>query len=353
MVISDHRLDHPSDRRQQRVWDYVSRCPLRSLWNLEGVPLKVVAARTWRALLADNLLGRAAELGFFFLFALFPTLFSASSILGLAARSASSIYEKLLGYMAYVVPTSALGAVMTTFEETTAHSTPGKLTFGLIAAVWSASVGVSAIQDSLNTVYKVRDPRSYIRARISAIGLTVVLSALATLTLASMLGGDLAAAAAHARIASHWTAALVALLARSAAWVTATALLALCFAVIYYWAPGVKTRRWRWLTQGGAVGVFGWLLASLALRLYLHFFNFYSVTYGSLGAVIILLMWFYLTGFMMLLGAEINGEIEATAVEMRLTGKTPSAETPASVPDVSEMPPLAGQQASSVPMPHR
>lgn len=352
MVLSDHRLDHPSDTRQQRVWDYVSRCPLASLWNLEGVPMKVVAARTWRALLADNLLGRAAELGFFFLFALFPTLFSASSILGLAARSASSIYEMLLGYMAYVVPTSALAAVMTTFEETTAHSTPGKLTFGLIASVWSASIGVSAIQDSLNTVYKIRDPRSYIRARISAIGLTVVLTALATLTLASMLGGDLAASLAHARIGSHWTAALVGMLSRFAAWVAATALLALCFAVIYYWAPGVRKRRWRWLTPGGAVGVFGWLIASLALRLYLHFFNFYSLTYGSLGAVIILLMWFYLTGFMMLLGAEINGEIEATATEMRATGRTPSAETPPSIPDVSETP-LAGQPLSSVPMPRR
>jgi membrane protein len=97
----------------------------------------------------------------------------------------------------------------------------------------------------------------------------------------------------------------------------------------------------------------GWLIASLALRLYLHFFNFYSVTYGSLGAVIILLMWFYLTGFMLLLGAEINGEIEATAAEMRLTGKTPSAETPASIPDVSETLPLAGRPLSSGPMPHR
>jgi membrane protein len=342
------------DTRQQRVWDYVSRSPLRSLWNLEGVPLKVVSARTWRALLADNLLGRAAELAFYFLFALFPTLFSASSILGLAAQSASSIYEKLLGYMAYVVPTSALGEVIKTFQETTAHSTPGKLTFGLIAAVWSASVGVSAIQDALNTVYKVRDPRSYIRARLSAIGLTLVLTVLATLTLAAMLGGDLAAAAAYARLGSHWIAMLIAFVARFAAWITATALLALCFAVTYYWAPGVRKRRWRWLTPGGAVGVFGWLIASLGFRLYLHYFNFYSLTYGSLGAVIILLMWFYLTGFMLLLGAEINGVVEATAAEMKLTGKTPSAETPPCLPDVSEtQPPAAAQSSSSEPTPHK
>jgi membrane protein len=164
-----------------------------------------------------------------------------------------------------------------------------------------------------------------------------------------MLGGDLAAGAAHARIGSYWTAALLAHVARVTAWVTATALLALCFAVIYYWAPGVKKRRWRWLTPGGALGVFGWLIASLGLRLYLHFFNFYSLTYGSLGAVIILLMWFYLTGFMLLLGAEINGEIEATATEMTVTGRAPSAETPPSIPDVIEVPPIAGQPLSSGP----
>ena len=132
---SDHRLVHPADVREQRVWDYVSQSPLRSLWNLQGVPVKVVAARTWRAMLADNLLGRAAELGFFFLFALFPTLLSASSILGLAARSASTIYMRLLEYLALVVPTAALGMVLTTFEETTAHATTGKLTFSMIAAV--------------------------------------------------------------------------------------------------------------------------------------------------------------------------------------------------------------------------
>lgn len=348
---SDHRLDHPSDVRQQRIWDYVSRSPLRSLWNLQGVPIKVVAKRTWRALLADNILGRAAELGFYFLFALFPTLFSASSILGLAARSASTIYAKLLAYLALVVPTTALGAVLTTFEETTSHATSGKLTFGLIASVWSASVGVSAIQDALNTVYKVRDPRSYIHARMSAIAITIVLSLLATLTLAAMLGGDALALFANVSIRNIYIAWVAAWTARATAWIVATALLALCFAVIYYWAPGMTKRCWRWLTPGGAVGILGWLLTSLLLRAYLHFFNFYSLTYGSLGAVIILLMWFYITGFMLLLGAEINSEIEAAAAEKKLSGKTPSPDTPARAPDVSGAQPPAALPSSSVPMP--
>ena len=89
-------------------------------------------------------------------------------------------------------------------------------------------------------------------------------------------------------------------------------------------APNVRKHCWRWLSPGGAVGIIFWLLASLGLRLYLHFFNVYSFTYGSLGAVIILLMWFYITGFMILLGAEINSEIEAAAAEIRLTTTFPT-----------------------------
>jgi membrane protein len=80
----------------------------------------------------------------------------------------------------------------------------------------------------------------------------------------------------------------------------------------------VKRSHWHWLTPGAAIGIVGWLITSIGLRLYVHFFNNYSVTYGSLGAVIILLTWFYLTGLMLLLGAEINSEIEAAAAAKRL-----------------------------------
>jgi membrane protein len=319
---TDYTLGKPLNRRQQRIWDIVSRFPLRSLWNLQGISLHVVAQRTWRSLLTDNIFGHAAELGFYFLFALFPTLFSASSILGLAARSANRIYENLLHYLALVIPTAALGTVLETFNETTAASTSGKLTFGLIAAIWSASVGISAIQDTLNIVYKVQVTRSYFRARIYAIGLTIILTIIVTLVLACMLGGDFFAALAYHRIYHHFLATTTAVAARLLGWTLATALLALSFAVIYYWAPDVKTRCWHWLTPGGAIGILGWLLASLGLRVYLHFFNSFSVTYGSLGAVIILLTWFYITGLMLLIGAEINSEIEAAAAEKRLAGPT-------------------------------
>jgi membrane protein len=280
----------------------------------------IVAKRTWASILTDRLFGRAAELGFYFLFALFPTLFSASSILGLAARSSDQFYDKLLNYLALVIPTSALGTILETFNETTAAATPGKVTFGLIAAIWSASVGISAIQDTLNVVYKVQDTRSFLRARIYAIGLTIILTVVVTLILIAMLGGDLVAAVANHRIYNHFLTIAAAFSAKLIGGTIATALLALSFAVIYYWAPDVKARCWHWLTPGGTIGILGWLLASFGLRIYLHFFNSYSVTYGSLGAVIILLTWFYITGLMLLVGAEINSEIEAAAAQKRLAG---------------------------------
>ena len=226
--------------------------------------MRVVAARTWKALMCDRVFGHAAELGFYFLFALFPTLLCAGSILGLAARSAYQFYDKLLDYLAVVIPTAAaLGTVLSTFNETTAAATTGKVTFGLISAIWSASVGISAIQDTL----RIENSRSYIVARIQAIGLTILLTFVVTLGLASMLGGDY-----FARLVKLRTPELLLRIAatasiRLASWTVASALLALMFAVLYYWAPDCKTRRWHWLTPGGVVGIIGWLLASLGLRL--------------------------------------------------------------------------------------
>jgi membrane protein len=290
---------------------------LHALWNLQGVSLALLARRTWKSVMADRLFGHAAELGFYFLFALFPTLFSASSILGLAARSAHQIYDRLLDYMALVIPTAALGTVLDTFNETTAAATSGKVTFGLIAAIWSASVGISAIQDTLNAVYKIEETRSYFEARIYAIGITIILTIIVSFGLAALLGGDFIAALVHQRQQDRLLAMTASVTARMIGWAIATFFLALTFAVVYYLAPDWKKRRWRWLTPGTLVGIVGWLLTSLGLRVYIHYFNSYAVIYGSLGAVIILLTWFYITGLMLLLGAEIDSEIETAAAEIR------------------------------------
>jgi membrane protein len=208
--------------------------------------------------------------------------------------------------------------VLETFNQTTVAATSGKLTFGLAAAIWSASVGFSAIQDSLNVVYNVKETRSYVAARLSAIGVTMILMVLVTLMLASLLGADFFARMASVHIYHHFFAAAVVIAVKALGWAFAIILLSLFFAVIYYFAPDVKASHWHWLTPGSAIGIVGWILASIGLRAYVHFFNNYTVAYGGLGAVIVLLTWFYLTGLMLLLGAEINSEIEAVAAAKRL-----------------------------------
>ncbi len=312
---------------QQHVWKHVSLQPLHSLWNLQGMPVSLLAKKTINAVLSDNLLGRAAELGYYFLFALFPTLVSASTILGLAARSAADIYIKLLQYLALVLPPSAYGIVLDTFNQTKAASSGGKLTFGLAAALWAASVGFGAIQDSLNTVYKVKETRPYWKVRGSAILMTVLLSFIVSILLASLMGGDFLALLARHHLVQAQMLFTAVLVARVLGWIVAVLLLALVFSVIYYWGPDVANKKWHWFTPGAAVGIVCWLISSTALRIYLHFFNSYSVTYGSLGAVIILLLWFYISGLMLLLGAEVNSEIEAYAAEQHLR-KQPSTASP-------------------------
>jgi membrane protein len=300
-----------------------SRSPLRSLWHLDGVPLRTLAVRTWKAIWADRLFGHAAELGFYFLFALFPTLFCAGSILGLAAQSAHAFYDRLLDYLALVIPSSALGAVLNTFNQTAAAASSGKVTFGSLAAVWSASVGISAIQDTLNVVYKIEDSRSYFMARIGAIALTILLTAIVSLGLASIFGGDLIGKLAFRYFPDRFLGSVTNIAVKIVGRLIALAFLVLTFALIYYWAPDWRERRWRWFTPGGTFGIIGWLLASVGLRIYLYYFNSFPLIYGSLGVVMILLTWFYITGLMLLVGAEINSEIEFAVVERRAESHAP------------------------------
>src|SRR3984885_3035083 len=253
---------------RRQVWRYLPRSPLKSLWNLQGIPARVIIKNTWNSMFADNLVGRAAELGFYFIFALFPTLLTACSVLGLAARSAVHFYESLLQYLSIVVPPSALGMVLEAFNQTTAAASSGKLTFGLVAALWSASVGFSAIQESLNVVYRVKESRPYWRARLSAIGITFIISIVITLILASLLVADLLARLARLHIYHHFLAATAAISLRTAGWLLATAFLSLLFALIYYFGPDVKVSQWHWLTPGSALGMLGWLAASAGLRLW-------------------------------------------------------------------------------------
>ena len=311
----DHTVGE-TDPLRQRIWDHVNRTPLHNLWDFQGVAPLVVAKRTFNGFNDDNLLSRAAELGYYFLFALFPTLLSLSAVFGLVLRS-GDVYLRLLDYLRLVVPPDAFKMVMETFRQTAVAASGGKLAFGLAAGLWSASVGFSAIQDTLNIVYKVKETRPYWKVKGAAILVTVLLAAILVLTLAALAVGTYLS---H-RLREHMQQGygLAAGIATHLIFdVISASFLILLFAVIYYFAPDVKNKIWRWVTPGAAVGIVGWFLASLALRLYLHYSNSYSLTYGSLGAVIILLTWFYITGLMLLIGAEVNSAIECSVAECKL-----------------------------------
>jgi membrane protein len=159
----------------------------------------------------------------------------------IAARSAVHIYETLLQYLAIVVPGPALANVLEIFNQTTAASTTGKLTFGLVAALWSASVGFSAIQGSLCVVYRVKDERPYWKARLSAIGITIILSIVVTLILVALLGADFFARLDWRQGIAHFVSFFLAVLVRVMAWLISASLLSLLFAVIYYFGPDGKS----------------------------------------------------------------------------------------------------------------
>ncbi len=306
---------HDVHRLEQSVWAHVQHTPIASMWDLQGVPLKEVAKRTWKGIDEDNLFGRASQLAYSFFSAIFPALIAMSALMGLFAQSSGKLYVELLGKIGQLIPPSAFALVTQTFQQTTSASTTGKVTFGLLFALFSASVGISAIQDTLNAVYKVKETRPFWKARLQAVGLTLLVAAIVIFALLTLFSGDyLGNHLQHLFRGSYTLSVLV----RISAWIFASLLMVLSFEVMYYFCPDVQNHMWRWFTPGGLIGLLGWVAGSLGLRVYLHYFNSYSVTYGSLGAVIILLLWFYLTGAMILLGGEVNSEVEHAVAEKQL-----------------------------------
>ncbi len=230
--------------------------------------------------MADELTGRSAQLAYYFFFSLFPGLIAASAIVGLVASSATTFSDRLLDNLASVIPPAAFQLVFDTFNETARASSGGKLALGIVVALWSASAGTLAIQDALYAMYRVKQPRPYWSASLHAIAFTVLITALFILALSVLLYGDIAAT--HIDLLGGVPPFAI-LLARVVAWPIAFVVIALVFALVYSMAPHSRRREWRWISPGAFIGILLWLAASSGLRIYLHFFNSFSATYGSLG----------------------------------------------------------------------
>jgi membrane protein len=285
---------------------------MSSLWKLGGLRWIELAKRTWREIQEDDVFGRAAQLSYYFLLALFPLLLFLTSVIGLVLGSGTGVRHQLFGYLSRVMPPSAFQLIDSTLWELSAASGAGKISFGILAALWAASNGMGAITESLNVAYDVKETRPWWKQRLVAVGLTVGLSLLIISALGLVVGGG---RIAEGLASAYGLGSVFVLTWKIVQWPIVFASMILAFALIYYFAPNVREQSWQWLTPGSALGVVIWLLVSLAFRLYLHFFNSYSKTYGSLGAVIILMLWLYFTGAAILTGGEVNAEIENAAAK--------------------------------------
>lgn len=277
----------------------------RSLFSLNGVSPAEIARRTWAEIRADDVFGRAAQLAYYFFLALFPFLIcviASLSVFGTADRGRAVLF----GFLARSLPGPAFQLISQTFDEIIRSGGPLKMSFGILASLWSASMGMSAVMDTLNAAYKVKETRSLLKQYSVAIGLTCGIGVLLVVSLMTAIFGDRIAAAVLPGyvIATAW---------EIAEWPLALALFLFAFATTYYFAPDLKNRRWHWITPGAVAGVVLLVVVSLGFRAYLHYYGTYSAAYGSLGAVIVLLLCFYLSGLALLSGGALNGVLEGLA----------------------------------------
>ncbi len=279
-------------------------------WRIRGWRWKTFGKHLWTKVNADDVLNRAAILSFYFLLALFPLLLFLTALLGYFADAGTELRHNLLTYLSAIVPVSASDLINTTVDEISQKSSGGKLSFGLVTSLWFASSGMGAIIEGLNVAYDVKETRAWWRRTLLAILLTIALAVLIITALALMFYGSRIAEGIANRygFGAAFTAAWTIL-----RWLFVLVFVFLAFQLIYYFAPDLHEQQLRWLTPGAAAGVILWLLVSFLFGSYLNFYNTYSVVYGSLGAVIILLLWFYLTGVTILIGGEVNALIEQAA----------------------------------------
>jgi membrane protein len=287
------------------------RFKMPRLWKLHGLTIKTLAARVWHEMFEDDVLGVSAKLSFYMLLALFPVLIVITTVFGFFAQS-DQLRTALLDYFRHVVPRSAFHLVQNTLNQITEGAGGGKLSLGLIATLFAASSGIGAVIEGLNSAYEVKDERPWWKVRLTALWLTVgftvfTVVALLLIMLGPKLGEILVSHVGHASL-MNW-------LWNVGRWPVAFLIVMLAFTLLYRYAPDLKSWHLPFFTPGALVGVLLWILVSWGFRTYLRFFNSYNATYGSLGAVVILMLWLYLTGAALLVGAEVNSEIEKAAAE--------------------------------------
>jgi membrane protein len=289
-----------------------------SPWKLGGLSVKELSKRVWSEFWEDEVTDRGAALAYYFLFALFPTLLFLTSLLGMLPIP--DLMDKLLGYMSRALPGDAASMLQKTLTEVITGAKTSLLSFGALAALWAGSNGMSSIMTALNIAYDAEENRPFWKRKLLAIGLTLgfaifILTALVLMVFGGQLGEVVAGWVGLGEVFKiAWNVISIPVVVM---------LVGVGIALVYYFAPNVE-QKWTWVTPGSAVALVVWLAMSAGLRYYVSNFGNYSATYGSIGGVILLMLWLYLSGVVLLLGAEVNAEIEhAAAARGDATAKLP------------------------------
>jgi membrane protein len=291
---------------------------LKDTFSLRGLGAKDLFKRVIAEVQQDNCAVYAAALAYYFLFALFPFFLFLTALLGYLPIP--NLMDQMMDLLSQVMPGEALSLLQENIKKLVSQQRGGLLSFGIIAALWSSSSAMTGISDALNHAYDVEEGRPFWKVRGMAILLTAGLSvfliaSIILLMFGPQIGGWLADFVGLGRAFQiAWNILR---------WPVILFLVITAVAAIYYFAPDVD-QRWKWITPGSVFAVIMWMFVSLGFSYYVNNFGSYDKTYGSIGAIIVLLTWMYVSGFVILVGGEINAEIEHAGAE----GKADSHDRP-------------------------
>ena len=269
----------------------------------------------WREINEDNISSGAASLAYFLMLAIFPAAIFLLSLL--PYLPIPNLEEAIMDLLRQVMPAQAAGLFTTTVENVVSERRGGLLSLGFLFTLWAASNGMAAVMEQLNVTYDVKDERSFFKRRGLALLLVVLFGALVVGAFGLIVfGGVLQEQLARV---IGWSPALLAFFA-GFRWAVILGMITLGFSTIYYFGPDVE-QKFRFITPGSVLGTVILVAAALGFRFYVERFGSYEATYGSLGAVIILLLWLYVAGLVLLLGSEVNALLEHYAEDGKSKGE--------------------------------
>jgi membrane protein len=282
-----------------------------NLWILGGLSWREIIRRTWKESWADEVFGQAARLAFYHFLALFPALMLALLLLGRFPHAGPGLIDALKASLDSVLPASASTMVDGVMKQMGDPGARGGLLFAVLGSMWAAFNGTWAVMSGLNDAYEVTEERPWWKVTLVAAGLTVAQAALVLTALVALSFGR------HVFGVSVWW--------QLVRWTVLAVLLLVTFALYYRFGPDLSDMRWRWSTPGAVVAAVLWVGATLLFRFYVHHSpGKYEQAYGSVAAGAILLLWFYITGATILIGGEMNSQIENAAAQ----GGHPDARRP-------------------------